>query len=148
MPSRPACRSVVRGDARLSRQSSGDRVAIEALLADHHKPARARLIAPPRPVEMVIEPRSDALDEQTHRAALDLDEALHAQDVVIGGDRFQPLDKAGRIFRRGDIDDERVEIVVIVPLLRIMMRRALGKIVLGRGGKAEQDVRDRSGPSG
>ena len=38
-----------------------------------------------RPVELVLDARADALHQQAHRLAGDVDEALHAQDVVRRG---------------------------------------------------------------
>ena len=60
----------------------GDRVAVDALLRDHDEAALARLAGAPRPVEVAAEPLADALHQQAHRLAGDLDEALDAQDVV------------------------------------------------------------------
>ena len=54
--------------------------------------------------------------------------------------RDQAIDQRVGIVDRGNCDDERVEIVVIVLAFGVMMRRARGEIVLRRGADAEQDV--------
>ena len=51
------------------------------------------------------------------------------------------VDQRVRIADRGNRDDERVEIVVIVLPFGVMMRRAQSEIVLGRRAHAEQHVR-------
>ena len=60
--------------------------------------SRLRRASPgaPGPVELVAEARADALHEQAHRLARDLDEALHAQHVVRLGDRGEPARPARR----------------------------------------------------
>ena len=55
-------------------------------------------------------------------------------------DLGEPRDEGGGIGNGGQIDDESVEIVVIVPLLGIVMRGPLRKIVLGGGLEPEQHI--------
>src|SRR5690606_11428983 len=57
--------------------------AVDALFADDHKTARARLADTPGAIEIVVHARAHGLDKQTHRPALDREETLHAQDVVV-----------------------------------------------------------------
>ena len=75
------------------------------------------------------------------RLADDFDEALDAQDVVRVCGVAQAVDQPIRVASRGNRDDEGVEIVVIVPVLGVVMRRPRGEIVLGRRPDAEQHVR-------
>src|SRR5690242_7615442 len=66
-----------------------DRRAVEALEADHHQAAVALLVLTPGAVVVMLDPAADALQHQAHVAAGDVEEALHAQDVVLGDGRLQ-----------------------------------------------------------
>ena len=66
----------------------------------------------------------DALHQQPHRLAGDVDEALDAQDVV----RRRRRRRGGRpapaaASKRRQVDDEAVEVVVVVLVLGVVMRR-------------------------
>src|ERR1019366_10272381 len=118
------------------RELPGDARPVEALLADHHETTRARLVRSPGAVEVMLEPRADALHQQAHRLAGDFDKALYAQDIMRERAFREPRDKRRGVRRGRDLDDETVEIVVIVIFQPIVMRRAIGEIVLGGGGEA------------
>ena len=83
----------------------------------------------------------DALHEETHRLAVDGDETLDAQDVVALAAASSRLTSGVGLGDDRHLDDEGLEIVVVVPLLRIVMRGTRGEVVLGAGGEAEQDRR-------
>ena len=129
------CMARLRGQER-----GGDGALVDALFADHDETAAARFVLPPRAIELAAKPLPDALHQQPHRLARNVEEALHAQDFVLSGDLGEALDEGGGIGDSGQIDDECVEIVMIVALLRIVMRGALREIVFGRGLQPEQNV--------
>ena len=84
----------------------------------------ARLARLPRPVELVLDARADALHQQPHRLARDLDEALHAQDVVRRRRRRRGARSAPAASpSRRQVDDEAVEVVVVVLALGVVVRR-------------------------
>ena len=89
----------------------------------------------------MLKARADALHQQAHRLAGDFDKALYAQDIMRESDFREPRDKRRWVRRGRDLDDETVEIVVIVILQPIVMRRAIGEIVFGGGGEAKQYAR-------
>ena len=69
-----------------ARQRRGDGGAVEALLADHDEPRLgARSPVSPRPVEILLHPVADRLDDLPPVAAGQVDKALDPQHVVRGG---------------------------------------------------------------
>ena len=52
-----------------------------------------RVAGGPRSIELVLDARADALHQQPHRLAGDVDEALHAQDVVRLGRAGEAVDQ-------------------------------------------------------
>ena len=66
------------------------------------KPAAPILAQRPGPIELLAEALADALDQQAHRLARDLDEALHPQHVELFGNR-----RPDRVSRRGGIGCRR-----------------------------------------
>src|SRR5262249_48514504 len=87
---------------------------VEALLADHDQPALARLARGPAAVILVLEAAADTLHQQAHRLAGDIDEALHAKDIVRLGRLGQTVDHSLRRLECRQVDDESVEVVVVV----------------------------------
>ena len=88
----------------------------------------------------MLQALADALDQQAHRLALDVGEALHAQNVVRrrgGADALQHL--GGRVDRR-NVDDEALEVVVVVPFLVVVMGGPRGEVAFSGRLEAEQDV--------
>src|SRR5689334_23629759 len=61
---------------------AGDGGVVEALEADHHQTRGAVLAGRPGAVVVVLQAWTDALEHQAHLLAHDVEEPLHAQDVV------------------------------------------------------------------
>ena len=57
------------------------------------------------------------------------------------GDFRQPLDERAGIAQRGDVEHERIEIVVVVLGFRVVVRRPRRNIVLRARLEAERDIR-------
>src|SRR5258708_22335838 len=74
--------------SRLDRR--GDGGAVEALAADHHEAAPARLAHAPGPVEIVLEARAHAPHDLAGNPAGHVQEALEAQDVLRRDDVAEP----------------------------------------------------------
>ncbi len=86
----------------------------------------------------MLDAAAHALHQEAHRLALDVGEALGAQNVVHLGDLLDAIDQLLRRVEHGHIDDEGLEVLVIVLAFGIVMRRAAGEIGFGRGTEAEQ----------
>ena len=115
---------------------------------DHDELAAPHLAGRPSGVELLPEALPDALNEQPHRLSGDLDEALHPQHSELFRDGGEAREQAGRIGCRGNIDDETLEVVVIVAVFGIVVRRALREIVLRPRRLVRAGWRDRSVPPG
>ena len=84
---------------------------------------------------------SNPLDEEPHRLAGNLDEALHPQHAIRLGHRHEAGHEAGRIGCGGDIDDEAVEVIVIMPGFGIVAGGAIVEVVFRRCGEPEKNGR-------
>ncbi len=87
--------------------------------------------AAPGAIELVLEARAHALNQKAHRLALDLGEALDAQDVVGIRGAADALDQPFGGVEGRDVDNEGVEVVVIVLALGIVMGGTGREVRLG-----------------
>src|SRR6185437_17053305 len=94
--------------------------------------ASPRFIHTPGAIEVAAEALAYALHQHPHGLAGDLDETFDTQDIVLACRRNQAIDQRIGIANRGDRDDERVEIIVIVLALGVMVRGTGAHIVLRR----------------
>src|SRR5271166_1389377 len=124
----------------LRRERRSDGGAVETFLPDHYKPAAALFVGPPQPVELMREPRADALHQQAHRLARDFGETLYPQHIVFARQCGKFFRQSGGVRDGFQRDDEGVEIVVVMALLGIVMGRTRQQIVLGSGGETEQHI--------
>src|SRR5258708_31617836 len=89
----------------------------------------------------MLYPSADALDDLAQLLAGDGDKSFETQYVVRGDRGADASEEIRRIGDRSALDDEALEIVVIMRLPGRVMRRAVGEIVLGRRGEAEEQCR-------
>src|SRR6185312_10092182 len=96
-----------------ARQHSCDGVTVEALLAYHDEAADPRFTRFPGTFVPCIDAFADALQQQPHRLAIDGSKAFDAEDVVGACNILSPRGEivSGSEFR--DIDNERLEVIVI-----------------------------------
>src|SRR5580698_2337058 len=91
-----------------------DRGPVKALATDHDQPSAPRLIQAPMPIELLPKAGSHALHEQPHRFARHVEEPFDSQNIVAGGNLNQTANENFLIRKGGNLEDERVEIVMIV----------------------------------
>ena len=116
------------------------RVLVESLLADHHQAAAARRVRRPFAVELVLDAGAHALHQQPHRLARRSSTKPFMRSTSCASAAFTM--RSTKRLRRGEdrqVDDEGVEIVVIVLVLEVVVRRAVGEIGFGLGAQAQQD---------
>ena len=112
------------------------------------RPRRASPAAQRRSI-LMLEACADALHQQAHRLAGDVDEALHAQDVVRRRRLGEAVDHGLRRVEGRQLDDEGVEVVVVVLALDLVMRRPAVEIGFApwrRGRAARRSAPGRSAP--
>ena len=100
----------------------------------------ARLAGAHGTIEIAAKPLTDALDQQAHRLARDFDIAFYAQNVVRARRLAEPSEQRVGLGDGGQIEHERIEIVVVVLARSVVMRGPSVEIVLGRGLQPEQHV--------
>ena len=83
-------------------------------------------------------PRSHRLHQQTQRLVRHGGETLDAQHVEFLRQRGDARGERGRIGDLAERHDERIEIVVVVLLLVVVPRAAVGDVVLGADAESEQ----------
>ena len=113
----------------------------EPLQSNDHETAAAVFARRPGAVEMMVDARTDRLDEQPHRLALDIDESLHPQHVLGLGGFGHLAGEIGGLGDRRQLDDETVEIVVLVIEGAVVMGLAVLDVVLDGKAEAEQHRR-------
>ena len=86
----------------------------------------------------MLDARTDALHEQAHGLAGDLNEAFHPQDIVRTGGFGDAFDELLRRRERRHVYNEGVEILVVVLALKVVMRRPALEIGFRRRTEPEQ----------
>jgi hypothetical protein len=116
----------------------GDRRAIETFEADHHQPPFARFVRDPGLVVLMRDARPDGLNLQAQRLVRDRREAFDTQHVELlrqCGDARGERGRVGNFLQR---HHEGIEVFVVMLFLVVVVRAAIGDVVLGADTEPEQ----------
>ncbi len=122
------------------------------LLTDQHQTRDARFFGAPLTVEMLIETRAHALDQQAHRLVRNRREAFDPQDAVLHHQLRQRVEQQAFVGLR-QFDGDRIEgvvivVVVITVVMVIVVTVAAVDMLLGAGAEADQHVQRQAAIAG
>ena len=115
-------------------------------LADQHQARGTGLVGAPLAVEVLVEARAHALDQQAHRLVGDGGETLDPQDAVLDHQLGQGVQQQAFV-GLGQLDGDGIEgvvivvvVIVIAVMVMVVVAVAAVDVFLGTGTQAQQHI--------